>query len=112
MKHVLLVCVFLCCASICICQSKNPKTDTLKTITTTIDTLIVTNNPYECYELRISNRSTSDTLMWRTNMEAVWRKIIPNSTGTAEAYCNRIIFKVIYRKAKQGSGIKSELWAN
>ena len=107
-----IVFLFILCVSVCSAQSKYPKTDTLKTITTTPDTIALTSVSYECYELRISNRSTSDTLMWRTDNEIVWRKIIPNATGTAEGYCNRIIAKYIYRKAKQGTGIKSELWAN
>jgi len=81
---------------------------TEKTITTITDTTIVTAKDFVPIELFIVNDSSTDTLLFRSNNESTWKTIYKGET----AHFNKIYAKYLFLKAKNGSGIKTRLWAN
>jgi hypothetical protein len=100
MKNILFALTIVFGLSICRSQAIHPFTDTLKTITTKVDTT----SPkylysYEGYHLTIWNAGT-DTLLWRTDRDSSWAwfPIVPGGTQSTN-----IFLRYFYMKAKNTS---------
>jgi hypothetical protein len=98
MKYILLfVTLLVSCCELCPGQSIYPKTDPARTITTAVDTVVLSGEAYPIYELIITNQSLSDTLQWRTNNDTNWRTLLPSASGFRS-----ILFRMLVREHYRG----------
>ena len=109
MKNMALIIMALLMGSQCYAQSKY-QTTADRTITTAVDTTVITGNDNIGLELFITNTNNVDTLQFRTELETNYHSLLPLQS----IHFNKIFVKKIFRKAKSlsTSGIYSQLTTN
>lgn len=106
MKTILFIIIALFAGGQCYAQSQEPKTSD-KTITTAVDTLVLSAQSLNRVTINITNRSATDTLLWKTENEVIYSKLFPG-----QRFHDVLYAKKIFRKASSGSGIFSQLKVN
>jgi hypothetical protein len=97
MKYLLSFILVVGCFAVCSGQSQYKFVDSMRTFTTTPDTLKVTSVAYEAFNLIIYNAG-SDTLLWRTDYTTKWNVLPPGWE-----YVNKEYLRYLYRKAKHST---------